>query len=198
MPLGQPRTISMWIPEGSVSRHNHSTDLQHQLRRYSCEGKIKGQLWDKGKISGALPNCKKASETPPQTRAREAQGERKWICLKRIDWNNIFANLEFEIRRWEFHRVPNLLLAEGFGVFLLGWLVFWRCVFGFISLNETEKYRLHSGQMYADVYFNSIKSTTVPEVPKYRKADWNLTTGLKIRSLFFSWSTYSFYLYIYL
>lgn len=32
--------------------------------------------------------------------------------------------------------------------------------------------------MYTDIYFNSIKSATVSEVPKYRKAGWNLTTGL--------------------
>lgn len=41
--------------------------------------------------------------------------------LEEIDGNNVFANLEFVIRGWEFHRIPNLLLAdECWGFFFLG------------------------------------------------------------------------------
>lgn len=50
--------------------------------------------------------------------------------LEEIDGNNVFANLEFVIRGWEFHRIPNLLLAdECWGFFFLV-----SCFFGGVCL----------------------------------------------------------------
>lgn len=98
--------------------------------------------------------------------------------LEEIDGNNVFANLEFVIRGWEFHRIPNLLLADECWVFFFSWLAVFLVVCVWFSFpHETEKDSFHSGHIYVEVYFNSIKSTTVP---KCRKADWNLTAGLKI------------------